>query len=292
MKKFQGTGVAIVTPFLSNTQVDYAALENLINYLIYGGVEYLVVQGTTGESVTLNKKEKAEVLEFVKEKVNKRVPIVLGHGGNDTQALVDGFANYNFTGVDAILSVSPYYSKPIQEGVYRHYMMVADASPVPVILYNVPGRTGSNMLPDTTLKLAHNHSNIIGIKEAAGSLDQVSKLLLGRPEGFLVISGDDTLALPHVAIGGDGVISVIANAYPKQFSEMIRLGLAGDLKAAAPMHLNLFNFTELLFAEGNPGGIKAALKLMNICGDAVRMPLWNVSDGLVAKLKAEIERIG
>lgn len=164
MKKFQGTGVAIVTPFLTNTQVDYPSLEKLIHHLIDGGVEYLVVQGTTGESVTLSKKEKVEVLEFVKEKVNKRVPIVLGHGGNDTQALVDGFSNFDFSGVDAILSVSPYYSKPIQEGVYRHYMMVADASPVPVILYNVPGRTGSNMTPETTLKLAHNHSNIIGIK--------------------------------------------------------------------------------------------------------------------------------
>ncbi|MBL7882684.1 MAG: 4-hydroxy-tetrahydrodipicolinate synthase [Bacteroidia bacterium] len=277
MSKFKGTGVAIVTPFTKNGSIDFSALEKLINHIIKGGVEYIVVLGTTGESVTLSKEEKEEIVNFVKKKVNKRVPIVLGLGGNNTHEIVSALKKGKFDGIDAFLSVSPYYNKPNQTGIYEHYKAIAKASPLPIILYNVPGRTSSNMTASTTLKLAKDFKNIIAIKEASGNLEQCMKIIKYRPKDFLVISGDDMLTLPIIASGGDGVISVVANAFPKDFSEMTRQIIAGNLKEAQKLHYKLTDITELLFADGNPGGIKAALKNLKITGDAVRLPLVNVN---------------
>jgi len=277
LSKFKGTGVAIVTPFSKNGSIDYNALEKLINHIIKGGVEYVVVLGTTGESVTLSKEEKDEIVTFVKKKVNKRVPIVLGLGGNNTQEIVTTLKKGSFDGIDAFLSVSPYYNKPNQTGIYEHYKAIAKASPLPIILYNVPGRTSSNMSAETTLKLAKDFKNIIAIKEASGNLEQCMKIIKYRPKDFLVISGDDMLTLPIIASGGDGVISVVANAFPKDFSEMTRQIIAGNVKEAQKLHYKLTDITELLFADGNPAGIKAALKNLKITGDTVRLPLVNVN---------------
>ncbi|MBA3901146.1 MAG: 4-hydroxy-tetrahydrodipicolinate synthase, partial [Bacteroidetes bacterium] len=227
MNKLTGTGVAIVTPFHKDGSVDFNALGKLVEHLITGGVEYLVVLGTTGESVTLNKNEKVAVVNHVVETADKRVPIVMGLGGSNTQEILHSMADFDFDGIEAILSVSPYYSKPIQEGIFQHYKMIAGASPVPVILYNVPGRTGSNVTAETTLRLAE-VPNIIGIKEASGNLEQMMHIIKNRPKGFLVISGDDSLTMPLIASGGDGVISVVANAYPKLYSDMVRSSLKGN----------------------------------------------------------------
>lgn len=277
MEKFKGLGVALVTPFQQNGNVDYKGFEKLINHTIKGGVDYLVVQGTTGESATLSAQEKQAVLDFAVETIKERVPVVYGHGGNNTKALIEGFKTLNLKGVSAILSVSPYYNKPSQEGIYQHYKALNEASPLPIILYNVPGRTGSNMLPETTLRIAADCNNVIGIKEASGNLDQMGQIIKNRPEGFLVISGDDNLVLPQIAIGADGVISVIANALPKRFSTLVKSALAGDLKTAREFHNLLMDIIPLLFVEGNPAGVKAVLKALGICGDTVRLPLVNVS---------------
>lgn len=278
MTKFRGTGVAIVTPFNEDKSVDYNSLEKLVNHLVDGGIDYLVVQGTTGESVTLTKQEKQETLAFIQKVNNGRLPIVLGIGGNCTATVVDALKSTDLTGVDAILSVSPYYNKPTQEGIYQHYKAVSEASPLPIILYNVPGRTSSNILPATTLRLANDFKNIIAIKEASGSLEQCMEIINNKPEGFLVISGDDALTMPFVAIGGDGVISVIANAFAKGFSDMVRAGLNDDVKTARKLHYKYFEMIDYLFVEGNPAGIKVALKELDITGDSVRLPLVNVSD--------------
>ncbi len=291
MRKFQGTGVAIVTPFNADLSIDFEGLEKLIRHLHNGGVEFLVVQGTTGESVTLTKGEKQEILEFVKEKNEEKLPIVLGHGGNDTQALIDGFNDFNFDGVDAILSVSPYYSKPTQGGIYAHYEALSKASPVPIILYNVPGRTSSNIAPETTWALAKNFDNIIGTKEAAGDLEQVAKVVRDTPDDFLVLSGDDALSVPHMSVGGDGVISVIANAFPSIFSTMVRDSLGDDYESARRGYYKLNEMVDLLFAEGNPGGVKAALKVLGVCDDHVRLPLERVSSTLYSDIREEIKRI-
>lgn len=289
--KFYGTGVAIVTPFNKEENVDYKSLEKLIEQLISGGVEYLVVQGTTGESVTLSTEEKIAVFDFVAEINKKRVPLVLGIGGNNTGEIIKNFSYFNFENADAILSVSPYYNKPTQEGIFRHYKTIAAESPKPIILYNVPGRTASNISSDTTLRIANEIPNIIGIKEASGDLNQMMKIIKNKPENFLVISGDDAITLPLIAAGGDGVISVVANAFPKKFSDMVRACLKGNFNEARKNHYQLLSFTEMIFSEGNPGGVKAALKILGICDDVMRLPLVNISSSLFEKIKNEIEKI-
>lgn len=276
--QFKGTGVAIVTPFNKDNSVDYKSLTKLVNHIIKGGVEYVVVLGTTGESVNLTKDEKKQIVKHVVDTVNKRVPVVLGLGGNNTQELVNALKiTSDFDGIDALLSVSPYYNKPNQRGIYEHYKAIATVSPLPIILYNVPGRTSSNMSAETTLKLANDFKNIIGIKEASGSVEQCMRIIKNRPNGFLVISGDDMLTLPIIASGGDGVISVVANAYPKDFSEMTRQILAGNVKNAQKLHYKFTEIIDQLFADGNPGGIKAVLELMDICKASLRLPLVPVN---------------
>jgi 4-hydroxy-tetrahydrodipicolinate synthase len=288
MNRFYGTGVAMVTPFNADGSVDYDGLRRVINHLIDGGVEYLVSLGTTGETSVLNSSEKKEIWKFTSETVAGRVGLVAGIGGNNTAEVVHALKTFDTTGYDAILSVSPAYNKPIQEGIYQHYKAIAEASPLPVILYNVPGRTGSNMTAETTLRLANDFKNIIGMKEASGSFEQISKIIRDKPEGFLVISGDDTIALPLIASGAVGVISVIANALPKAYSDMIRLCLQGNFKEAAPLHLDLLDITGLCFSEGSPGGVKAILKQLDICGDTLRLPLVNVSDATYQKVTEEL----
>ncbi|PKP45578.1 MAG: 4-hydroxy-tetrahydrodipicolinate synthase [Bacteroidetes bacterium HGW-Bacteroidetes-12] len=292
MKNFRGTGVAIVTPFKSDKSIDYNALKKLVEHLIANKIDYLVVQGTTGESVTLTKEEKAETLAFIIKINNNRLPIVLGLGGNCTQTIIDSLKSINLTGVDAILSVSPYYNKPTQEGIYQHYKAIATATTKPIILYNVPGRTSSNILPVTTLRLANDFKNIIGIKEASGNLEQCMEIIKNKPARFLVISGDDALTLPFIASGGDGVISVLANAFPKGFSSMVNAALSGNIKEAQDLHYKHFDIIHYLFCEGNPAGIKATLKVLGITGDTVRLPLVNVSDTTYNKIKELTSEMG
>ncbi len=290
-QQYRGTGVALVTPFNEDGSIDFDGLKKVIEHDIKGGVEYLVSLGTTGESATLNKEEKLQVLRYTAEVVNKRVPLVAGFGGNDTRELIESIKAFDFAGYDALLSASPYYNKPTQEGIYQHYKAVASASPVPVILYNVPGRTSSNITAETTLRLARDFKNIIAVKEASGNFDQVMHIIKNRPEGFLVISGDDLITLPLIASGADGVISVIGNAIPGDFSEMVRLALKNDFTAARKLHYKLTDLTNLLFIEGNPGGVKSVLKQLGIGTDQVRLPLWRISDELTQKLKAELDTI-
>ena len=290
MSKFRGTGVALITPFDSEHNVDFNALEKLVNHCLDNGVDYLVVMGTTGENATLSNVEKLEVLKFVQKVNNGRKPIVYGIGGNNTRALVETIKSTDFNGIDAILSVSPYYNKPTQEGIYQHFKTICEASPVPVILYNVPGRTSSNMTAATTLRLANDFDNVIAVKEASGDMEQVMKIINERPEGFHVISGDDNLTLPIIASGGDGVISVSGQGFPKVFTAMVNDALAGNMEAAREGHYRLFEVTKMLFAEGNPGGIKAALKHQDICEEHMRQPLWMISEGLRADIKKEMER--
>ncbi|WP_412467692.1 4-hydroxy-tetrahydrodipicolinate synthase [Pedobacter sp. KLB.chiD] len=291
MNKFQGTGVALVTPFNTDGSVDYNGLKNLINHLVEGGVDYLVSLGTTGETATMTKEEKKKVWAYTAEINNNRLPLVAGIGGNNTLAVADDIKSFNASGYSAILSVSPYYNKPTQEGIYQHYKYLAEISPLDLILYNVPGRTMSNMSPETTCRLAHDFKNIIATKEASGSFDQFNQIMRDKPDDFLLISGDDPVTLPMIALGASGVISVIANAVPKPFTDMVNLCLQGDFKAANPSHLNLVEFTRLAFAEGNPAGIKAALKHLNICGDAVRLPLVKASSSLEQLIIAELDKI-
>ena len=280
----RGTGVAMITPFQKNGSVDYPALDKLIKHLINGKCDYLVPLGTTGESATLAKEEKKSIVEFIIKQVNKRVPIVLGLGGNNTQEVTNNFKDYNFKGIDAVLSVSPYYNKPTQQGIYEHYKLIAKASPVPIILYNVPSRTGSNITAETTLRLAHDFKNIIGTKEASGNLEQCMFIIKSKPKNFLVISGDDALTLPLMGCGADGVISVVANAYPKQFSEMVRQALKQNFVEARKLHYQLLDVIPMLFAESNPSGIKAVLQAMNIGEEYLRLPLVQVS----SKLRKEL----
>ena len=291
MNKFHGTGVALVTPFKADGSVDFEGLKNLINYLVDGKVEYLVSLGTTGEASTLNKDEKKKIWEFTAEINNGRLPLVAGIGGNDTVAVANNMKAFDIAGYDAILSASPYYNKPTQEGIYQHYKYLSESSPLPIFLYNVPGRTGSNMTADTTCRLANDFKNIIGMKEASGSFDQFNLIMRDKPKDFLLISGDDPVALPMISLGAAGVISVIGNALPKQLSDMIRLCLQGDYAAALPLHLNLIEFTRLMFAEGNPGGAKAALKHFGVCKDHLRLPLVNVSESLLQQIIKESDRI-
>lgn len=287
-RKFAGVGVALVTPFTKDKIVDLVGLDLLVNHVISGGVNYLVVLGTTGESVTLTKEEKKKVVAQVIKSNNGRLPVVIGIGGNNTQELIDTIKETDFTGIDAILSASPMYNKPTQEGIYQHYKALAKVSPKPIILYNVPGRTASNMSPETTIRLATDFKNIIGIKEASGNLEQAMKIYQGMPNGFYLISGDDALAVPFVASGGEGVISVVANALPETFSSAIHLTLNNDAKSAQKDHYKVFDIINMLFEEGNPGGVKAALQILGICGADVRLPLWPISDNLYNRLSKSL----
>jgi len=275
---FSGTGVAIATPFTAAGDLDMPGMEKLVEHLIKGGVEYLVVLGTTGESATLNKEEKQEVFSKVNAVNKGRVRLVAGIGGNDTREVVKALQSFDLTGYEAVLSVSPYYNKPNQEGLFQHYKAVNDASPLPVIMYNVPGRTGMNVTVSTTLRIAKECKNIIATKEASGNVEQIMQIIAGKPEGFEVISGDDGITLPLIACGAIGVISVVANAYPSQFSNMVRQCLAGDFAGARPMHEKIFPIIQSMFAEGSPSGLKAYLAKLDIAGEHFRLPVVSVSE--------------
>ena len=284
MQSFIGTGVALVTPFRKDFSVDVAALERIVNYVIEGGVEYLVVLGTTAETATLTQDEKELVIATVIKANAGRLPLVLGVGGNNTAEVVKELKTRDFSDFSAILSVSPYYNKPTQEGIYQHFKAVAEASPIPVILYNVPGRTSSNMLPTTVMRIAKDCKNVIGIKEAAGDIVQAMKLIQTTPGGFLVISGDDMITLPMVLAGGAGVISVIGEGFPKEFSEMVRLGLQRKVDEAYKLHYSLVESIDMIFEQGNPGGIKEVFKALGLSENTVRLPLVNVNDDLAQRL--------
>ncbi|HQK98286.1 MAG TPA: 4-hydroxy-tetrahydrodipicolinate synthase [Bacteroidia bacterium] len=284
LNKLKGTGVALVTPFTKNHEVDYNGLTNLVKHVIKGKCEYVVVLGTTGESVTLSKEEKLAVTNTVIKAAKGKVPVVLGVGGNNTNEVLHSLKTTDFTGIDAILSVSPSYNKPSQAGIVEHFKLVAKASPVPVILYNVPGRTGSNMSPATTLKIARECKNVIAIKEASGNVEQVMSIIQNAPDNFLVISGDDGITLPLVAAGAVGVISVVANAYPLACSSMVRSALKNDFVKSRKFHYGFYGLIPMLFEEGNPAGVKVVLKQLGVCGDDVRMPLVKVSKDLEKRI--------
>ncbi|RLD23314.1 MAG: 4-hydroxy-tetrahydrodipicolinate synthase [Bacteroidetes bacterium] len=290
MDKLKGLGVAMVTPFKKDLSIDFEALRKLTSYLIDNGVDYLVVMGTTGESVTLSNEEKHKVLETVRDVNNGRLPVVFGAGSNNTAQLVESLKTIDFSGVDAILSVAPYYNKPTQEGLYQHFTEVANASPVPVVLYNVPGRTSSNILPSTILKLAE-HPNIVAVKEASGSFDQFMEIIGNKPDDFLCISGDDGITMPFVAAGGDGLISVVGNAYPRLTSDMVHAALQDDMINARKLHYQILPIIPLLFKEGNPAGVKEIMQMMDICENHVRLPLVVVSESLKNRLSNEFERL-
>jgi 4-hydroxy-tetrahydrodipicolinate synthase len=288
--KFLGTGVALVTPFNADLSVDHDALANIVNFNIENGVEYLVICGTTAESVTITKQEKKAVIETIAKANKGRVPMVLGIGGNNTALVIEEIKPTDLSNIDAILSVSPYYSKPTQEGIYQHFKAIAEASPIDLILYNVPGRTSRNIEPQTTLRLANDFSNIIGVKEAGNNVAQYLQLIKNKPTDFLIISGDDDLALGIVLAGGAGVISVIGQAFPKEFSEMIRLGLKGDAKAAYKLHFRLMDVIGYIFEENNPAGIKGVFEALGFCRDSVRLPLVPASNQLKEKIKTFVNK--
>ncbi|MDF2189811.1 4-hydroxy-tetrahydrodipicolinate synthase [Paraflavitalea sp. CAU 1676] len=281
----QGTGVALVTPFTSTTAVDYDSLGKLIDFVIKGGVEYVVTLGTTGETPTLSKEEKKDIIQFTYEKVAARVPVVVGIGGNNTQELLQDLQYFPLDKATAVLSASPYYNKPSQEGIFQHYKLLAEASPKPILLYNVPGRTGRNMTAATTLRLANEVANIAGIKEASGDMAQCSLILRDRPENFLVVSGDDALTFAQVATGMDGVISVAGNAFPKQFSDMVRFALKQDLAMAKKLNDPLIEAYDLMFAENNPAGVKAFLTELNLLENILRLPMTPLSSQLHDKVR-------
>ena len=284
MDILKGTGVALITPFTPDYQIDFDGLAKLVQFNIAGGVDYLVVNGTTAESATTTQEEKDQILAFIKKQVNGARPIVYGLGGNNTGQLLECIRETDFTGITAILSVSPAYNKPSQQGIYQHFIALADASPVPLILYNVPGRTASNMVAETTLRLAR-HANIRGIKEASGNLEQAMQIAKYKPEHFMLISGDDMLTLPMITFGAEGVISVLANAFPEKFSTLVRLGLAHDFPQASKLLFELLDLNPLMYEESNPVGIKAVLELLGICGATVRLPLVEASTALKNKLQ-------
>jgi len=290
MQSLIGTGVALVTPFKKDFSVDVEALKKIVNYQIDNGINYLVVLGTTGEPATLKKEEKELVIKTVIETNNGRLPLVLGVGGNNTAEVVEELQTRDFTGFSAVLSVSPYYNKPTQEGIYQHFKAIATASPLPVILYNVPGRTGSNVLPSTVIRLANDFENIVAIKEAAGDIVQAMKLIQLKPKDFLVISGDDMVTLPMVLAGGSGVISVIAEGFPKQFSEMVRLGLERKVDEAYKIHYEIADSIDMIFEQGNPGGVKEIFKSLGLSENTVRLPLVNVNEDLAKRLNEFVKK--
>lgn len=291
MKELIGTGVALVTPFKNDFSVDIEGLKNVVNFNIDNGIDYLVVLGTTAENATLSKDEKQLVIETVISANNGRLPLVLGIGGNNTHEVIAEMQTRDLSAFIAILSVSPYYNKPTQEGVYQHFAGIAKAAPLPIILYNVPGRTASNMLPETVIRLANDFEKIVAIKEAAGDMVQAMKLIASCPKGFLIISGDDMITLPMILAGGAGVISVIGEGFPKEFSQMVKLGLDRQVDEAYKIHYKIAPAIDYIFAEGNPAGIKAVFKKRGICGDTVRLPLVGVSDGLRSKINAFVDNL-
>ena len=292
MQSLIGTGVALVTPFKKDFSVDTEALAKITNFVIEGGVEYLVILGTTAESATLNADEKELVIETIVTANNGRVPMVLGVGGNNTAKVVEELKTRDLSRFAAILSVSPYYNKPTQEGIYQHFKAVSEASPISIIVYNVPGRTASNILPSTVIRLANDFKNIIGIKEAAGDIVQAMKLIQNKPEGFLVISGDDMITLPMVLAGGAGVISVIGEGFPKEFSEMVRLGLNKKVNEAYKIHYKIADSIDMIFEQGNPAGIKEVFKHLGLSEHTVRLPLVNVDENLSERLSNFIKNLG
>lgn len=291
MKKFKGTGVAVITPFKNDLSIDFAAMGRIIEHVIAGGVNYIVLLGTTGEASTLSNDEKGALTCFTVEAIGKRVPLVLGIGGNNTSDVVSFIRNSDLEGVDAILSVAPYYNKPCQKGLFQHFRQVALASPLPVILYNVPSRTASNILPETCLELARSCDNIIGIKESSGNYDNIMKIMRDKPDSFLVISGNDIDVLTIAALGGSGVISVLANAYPAECSETVQHALKNNFKTAREIQFRFLEITELLFAEGNPGGIKAIMSNLNLCQNTLRLPLVPVSRSMQTRIAKAMEAL-
>lgn len=281
---FLGMGVALVTPFLANKDIDFPALERVIDHVADNGADFLVVLGTTGEAPTLSAEEKKAVKDFIKERVGKRLPLVLGVGGNNTMEVIRQLKEDDFSGYSAILSVVPPYNKPSQEGIFQHFKAIAETSPLPVILYNVPGRTGINMTADTTLRLAREVPGIIGIKEASGNIHQMQRLLREKPEGFTVLSGDDGMTYPFMALGAQGVISVLGNACPKEFSEMVHLCLEGNYIEAVDVHFKFRDMIRLLFAEGSPAGVKCVMHDMGLIENELRLPLIPVSDATAAEI--------
>ncbi|MFN8259082.1 MAG: 4-hydroxy-tetrahydrodipicolinate synthase [Bacteroidales bacterium] len=287
--RITGVGVAIVTPFRKDMSIDFLSLEKLLKHTIDNGVDYIVALGTTGESVTLNKEEKQAVLNFVIEYTDKKVPVVAGFGGNNTHEIVNSIKNYDFTGIDGILSVTPYYNKPSQRGLYEHYQAISKTAPVPVILYNVPGRTGVNMTAETVIQIANDFKNIIAVKEASGNFEQIMTIVKNKPSDFKVISGDDMITLPLISVGVEGVISVVANAFPKEFSELVHLALKGKFKEAWVIQQKLLEIMNTLFVDGNPAGVKAALKIFGITQDYLRLPLVPVTKNTLVRLTKQIE---
>ena len=291
MKKLRGTGVAIVTPFKNDTSIDFKAFGRVIEHVINGGVNYIVAMGTTGESPTLTRDEKKAIISFVLEAIDGRVPLVVGIGGNNTQEIITSIRHTNLDKVDAILSVAPYYNKPTQRGLYQHFKAIANSCPVPLILYNVPGRTSINISAETCLELAHDCAGIAGIKEASGNLEQIMRILKGKPDNFSVISGDDMTTLPIIAAGGSGVISVIANVFPSEWSEMVNHCLKSNFKSAREIQYRLMDILELLFADGSPAGAKAMLSLKDLCQNYVRLPLVPVSRPVYSRIQKALEEL-
>lgn len=291
MKKLTGTGVAIVTPFHFSGEVDLAGLTRLVEHIITNGIDFIVALGTTSEAVTLSSAERYEVMNHVISCVDGRVPVIMGIGGNNTQAIVDQIKNTDFTNIGGILSVAPYYNKPNQRGLYEHFREIANVCPVPIILYNVPGRTSSNISSETCLKLAYEFDNIVAVKEASGDFNQIMEIIKNKPEDFVVLSGDDAITLPLISIGVEGVISVIANSHPGEFSTMVNLARLGDVSEAKILHYRLLKLINLLFKEGNPAGVKAALEIMGLISNNLRLPMVTVTNELYQAIAREIEEI-
>jgi 4-hydroxy-tetrahydrodipicolinate synthase len=290
-EQFRGTGIAIVTPFLEDGTIDWEAYKKLIHFWIENKVEYLVVLGTTGESATIHGEEKQAVFSFVKNEVAGRLPLVAGIGGNDTAEVIEGFKKFNLEGYSAILSVSPYYNKPNQEGLFQHYKALDAATPLPIIMYNVPGRTGMNVSADTTIRIARECKNIFATKEASGNFEQVNQIIKYKPAEFMVISGDDPITLPMIAAGAEGLISVVANAYPKEYAEMVRLCMDGKFAEAQQLHYKYTDIIASMFTEGSPSGVKAYLSEMGLCKNTFRMPVWPVSDKHMEKIRELIKGV-
>lgn len=290
-KKFTGTGIAIITPFHEDGKIDRDSFTNLIEFWIKGKVEYLVVLGTTGESATIHGKEKQEVFSFVQKTVGGRVPLVAGVGSSDTSEVLQWFKEFDLTGYDAILSVSPAYNKPNQEGIFQHYKALDAAAPLPVIMYNVPGRTGQNVSGETTVRIAKECKNIFATKEACGNFDQVNYIIKHKPADFMVISGDDPITLPMIACGAEGLISVVANAYPEEYSNMVRLCLSRKFEEAKPIHYKYTDIIASMFAEGSPSGVKAYLSEMGLCKNTFRLPVWPVSEKHMQKIKELMKEV-
>ncbi len=289
--ELNGTGVAIITPFTSAGEIDFPSLRKLLEHVITGKVDFIVSLGTTSEAATLSDEERSEVMKFVIEVVDYRVPVVMGIGGNNTAAVANTLKITDFEGVSAILSVAPYYNKPVQRGIYEHFSVIAELSPVPVILYNVPGRTSCNISAETTLQLARDFSNIIAVKEASGNINQIMSIIKNKPEGFKVFSGDDALTFPLLTLGADGVISVVANVYPQEFSSMVNMTKENNIAGAREIHYSMIEFIDMLFEDGNPSGAKAALEILGVVENNLRLPMVPVNPDLYRRMEREIELI-